>query len=148
MRKIIILLAFLVSQNISAQLDKSSDLYKTILKLDKELFDAYNTCTENLDKHAAFYADNIEFFHDMGGLETSKENLIKSIENNICGKVTRELVRDSVKMHKIPNYGIIVTGYHKFHNLVEKSVSKPSKFIVFWKEIDKNWKITKVVSLH
>ncbi len=43
-----------------AQLEKTSELYKTILGLDTELFDAYNTCTDNLEKHASFYADEID----------------------------------------------------------------------------------------
>ena len=131
-----------------AQLEKTSELYKTILGLDTELFDAYNTCTDNLEKHASFYADEIEFFHDGGGLSTSKKEIIEAIKKNICGKVTRDLVADSVEIHKIPNYGVVVIGYHKFNNLIEKSTSKPSKFILFWKQIDTNWKLTKVVSLH
>jgi len=137
-----------VSFSTMAQVDKSSELYKTILNLDKELFDAYNTCTDNLEKHASFYADEIEFFHDKGGLSTSKEDIIESIKNNICGKVTRELVADSIEIHEIPNYGVVVLGYHKFNNLIEKSTSEPSKFIVFWKQIDNDWKLTKVISLH
>ena len=147
MKKIILIL-FLIPIMGLAQIEKSSELYKTILQLDKELFDAYNTCAENLDKHASFYADEIEFFHDKGGLATSKKEIIDSIKKNICGKVTRELVTDSVEVHKIPNYGVVVMGYHKFTNLIEKSTSDPLKFIVFWKQIDDKWKLTKVVSLH
>ena len=147
-KSLIIVFLLLVSFSITAQVEKTSELYKTILALDKELFDAYNTCTENLEKHASFYADEIEFFHDAGGLSTSKKEIIESIKKNICGKVTRDLVADSVEIHKIPDYGVVVIGYHKFNNLIEKSTSKPSKFILFWKHTDTNWKLTKVVSLH
>lgn len=134
--------------SINAQVEKSSELYKIILGLDKELFDAYNTCSDNIEKHASFYANDIEFFHDGSGLSTSKKEIIEAIKNNICGKVTRELIKDSIEIHEIPNYGVVVIGYHKFNNLIEKSTSEPSKFIVFWKQIDNNWKLTKVVSLH
>ena len=149
MKKHFFLIVFLVgSFSIPAQVEKTSELYKTILDLDKELFDAYNTCTDNLEKHASFYADEIEFFHDGSGLSTSKTEIIEAIKKNICGKVTRDLVADSVEIHEIPNYGVVVIGYHKFNNLIEKSTSDPSKFIVFWKQIDTKWKVTKVVSLH
>ena len=149
MKKQLVIFTFLfISFSIFSQVEKSSELYKTILNLDKELFDAYNTCTDNLEKHASFYADEIEFFHDGSGLSTSKEEIIEAIKNNICGKVTRDLVADSIEIHEIPNYGVVVIGYHKFNNLIEKSTSEPSKFIVFWKQIDTNWKLTKVVSLH
>lgn len=147
-KPLIIVFLLLASFSIPAQVEKTSELYNTILALDKELFDAYNTCTENLEKHASFYADEIEFFHDVGGLSTSKKEIIESIKKNICGKVTRDLVTESVEIHKIPDYGVVVIGYHKFNNLIEKSTSKPSKFILFWKQIDTNWKLTKVVSLH
>ena len=149
MKKVFFLSLFILTfVTISAQVDNSSELYKTIEKLDKELFDAYNTCTKNLDKHASFYSDDIEFFHDKGGLQTSKVELVESIKNNICGKVKRELVPGSLEVHKIPNYGVVVIGYHKFHNLVEKSISDPAKFILFWKQNEDDWKLTKVVSLH
>jgi hypothetical protein len=131
-----------------AQVEKSSELYKTILNLDKELFDTYNTCSENLEKHASFYSEEIEFFHDKGGLSTSKEEIIEAIKKNICGKVTRDLVADSIEIHEIPNYGVVVIGFHKFNSLIEKSTSDPSKFILFWKHTDSNWKLAKVVSLH
>lgn len=137
-----------VSFSTSAQVEKTSELYKTILSLDKELFDTYNSCSLNLEKHASFYSDDIEFFHDKGGLSTSKEEIMEAIKKNICGKVTRELIEDSIEIHEIPNYGVIVIGHHKFNNLIEKSTSEPSKFILFWKQTDSNWKLTKVVSLH
>lgn len=139
-----------ISISVSAQLKKDSDLYKIIENLDKELFETYNNCldAESLQKHASFYAEDIEFFHDMSGLATSKTAIIEAIRKNICGKVKRELVAGSIEVHKIPNYGVVAIGYHKFHNLVENSVSQPSKFIGFWREKDSKWEIAKVVSLH
>jgi hypothetical protein len=62
--------------------------------------------------------------------------------------VKRELVSNSLEMYEIPNYGVVVIGFHKFHNLIEKSVSPPSKFIIFWKQNKNDWKLAKVVSLH
>ena len=44
MTKQLLVFIFLIgSLSIQAQIEKSSELYKTILALDKELFDAYNT---------------------------------------------------------------------------------------------------------
>ena len=50
---------------------------------DKEYFDAYNTC--DMDTQASLYSENLEFFHDKGGLSTSKQEILTSIETNICG---------------------------------------------------------------
>ena len=39
-------------------------LYDTIVHLDSLFFAAYNNCDVNLETHAAFYADSVEFYHD------------------------------------------------------------------------------------
>ncbi|PQJ82382.1 nuclear transport factor 2 family protein [Polaribacter glomeratus] len=123
------------------------DLYNDILKMDSIYFTAYNTC--DLKTQAAIYADEIEFFHDKGGLLTDKDVLLKSLEENICNKVTRTLIKGSVEVYTINNYGAIQIGYHKFYNKLEpNAASIPSKFIVVWKKEDENWKMTKVISLH
>ena len=115
--------------------------------MDKEFFGAYNNC--DLEKQADIYADNIEFFHDKAGLMTSKQEIIDGTERNICGKVTRELIKGSVEVYPIADYGAVQIGFHKFHNNQEPDApSIPSKFIIMWKNNNDDWKITKVISLH
>ena len=66
------------------------------------------------------------------------------------GKVFRELKKGSIEVYPIANYGAIEIGFHRFHNNTEKE-TKPGrfgKFIVIWQHADKEWKITRVVSLH
>lgn len=124
------------------------ELYNTIIAMDSTFFQAYNTC--NLDKQVAIYSDNIEFYHDKGGLMTIKQDLIDGTKNNICGKVTREVVKGSIEVYPIKDFGAIEMGLHKFHNNTEKEgmPSNSSKFIIFWKNNNNIWTITKVVSLH
>lgn len=130
-----------------AQANASSDLHQTLAQLDKTYFDAYNSC--DLETQANMYAEDIEFFHDQGGLSTDKQDLIDALERNICGKVTRTLVAGSLEVYPIPNYGAVVMGLHSFFNNQEPDViSKPSKFVTIWKQIDNKWLITKVISLH
>ncbi len=125
-------------------------LYDKIVHLDSVFFAAYNNCTLQLDKYAAFYSDSIEFYHDKGGLSTSKKDVVEGTKKNICGKVTRELVKGSVEVYPIAGYGAVEMGLHTFNNKQEKQTGPPkvSKFIIFWHNTDKGWKITKVVSLH
>jgi len=75
---------------------ESKELYNTIVHMDSVYFNAYNTC--DMDKQAAIYADSIEFYHDKGGLQTSKQALLDAIKKNICGKVTRQLVPGSIEV--------------------------------------------------
>jgi hypothetical protein len=122
-------------------------LYDTILRMDSIYFHAYNTC--DMATQAAIYADSIEFYHDKGGLETNKQRLLEAIKNNICGKVTRVLVKSSVEVYPIAGYGAVEIGLHQFINHQESETpSKPDKFIVIWRHQNDRWQITRVVSLH
>ena len=122
-------------------------IYDDIVAMDKEYFDAYNSC--DMKKQALLYAEDLEFFHDKGGLSTSKQEVLTSIEKNICGKVTRTLLEESIEVYPIKEYGAIEIGYHKFYNNQEpNAISKPSKFIMVWKKEEEKWKISKVISLH
>jgi hypothetical protein len=121
-------------------------LYDTIVYLDSVFFDAYNTC--NMELQADFYADDIEFYHDQGGLMTSKQEILDAIRRNICGKVTRELVKGSIEVYPIGTYGAVEMGFHKFHNLLEGSISRGGKFVVIWVNDARKWKVSRVISLH
>ena len=139
-------------KNILAYTYKPDDqkLHDTIVTLDSAFFQAYNTCNLNLEKYGAFYLDNIEFYHDKGGIMTSKKDIIEATEKNVCGKVTRELVKGSIEVYPIANYGAIEMGFHKFHNNTEKETTpaRVGKFIIIWQYLNNEWKIARVVSLH
>ncbi len=123
-------------------------LYKTILRQDSIFFAAYNTC--NISKQAELFNDNIEFYHDNGGLSTNKAEIMESIRKNICGKVRRELVAGSIEVYPIKNFGAVEIGLHKFYNNQEKpgTPSRAGKFIIIWQQKDGGWFISRVVSLH
>ncbi|WP_226789293.1 nuclear transport factor 2 family protein [Polaribacter reichenbachii] len=150
----IAIIMFLHSFFTSAQIEEipeykivNTKLYSEIVKMDSIYFTAYNKC--DIKTQASIYNENIEFFHDKGGLATDKKQLLKSIEENICNKVTRTLIKGSLEVYPIHNYGAIEIGYHKFYNEEEPNAkSVPSKFIVTWKKENENWTITKVISLH
>jgi len=126
---------------------QSKTLYETIAELDSIFFHAYNTC--DIKTQAEFYSDSIEFYHDQGGLITSKQLLLEATQKNICGKVTRELVKGSIEVSPIPNYGAVEIGMHMFHNNQEKGqVPHASRFVVIWRNRGERWTIEKVISLH
>jgi hypothetical protein len=122
-------------------------LQNKIEELDDVFFAAYNTC--DLEKQALLISEDIEFFHDKGGLSTSKTDIIEALKTNICGKVTRELVKGSIEVYPINNYGAVQLGYHKFFNNQEpEAISNPSRFITVWKNENENWRMTRIISLH
>jgi ketosteroid isomerase-like protein len=122
-------------------------LYQTILELDEKYFTAYNTC--DMETQAEMYNEDLEFYHDQGGFVSSKATILQSIQDNICGKVTRTLVEGSVEVYPIKGYGAVEIGYHTFFNNQEPNArQKPVKFITIWKQTDERWTISRVVSLH
>jgi len=125
----------------------SLELYNEIVQQDSNFFAAYNVC--DLNKQSAIYSDSIEFYHDLGGLMTSKQAILDGTKRNICGKVTRELIKGSIEVYPIKDYGAVEMGWHQFHNNQEKNDKPhPSKFTILWKHTSSGWKITRVISLH
>lgn len=126
-----------------------AELHKTIARQDSIFFDAYNHCDTKLKVYSDYYAENLEFYHDKGGVMTSKKDVVEATKKNICGKVTRHLKPGSIEVYPIKDYGAIEMGLHQFHNKAEPdAVPHDSKFIIFWHYVNKQWKIEKVVSLH
>ena len=133
---------------LSPYIPESKELHDTVARLDSILFDAYNNC--KLDIFASLVSDDIEFYHDRGGLSTSKPGLVTALKNNICDKVTRELLKGSIEVYPIPNYGAVEMGIHRFHNNQEKDggPSRFSKFVHIWHREDGGWRLSRVISLH
>ncbi len=125
----------------------AEELPGTLAALDAALFDSFNRC--DLDKFATFFAEDVEFYHDKGGLTLGRASLVESIRNNICGKVRREVVAGSLEAHPIAGYGAVQMGSHRFYELNAKPGSGPvgvAKFIHVWQHKDGAWKITRVIS--
>jgi hypothetical protein len=125
---------------------ESKALYDTIVRMDSTWEDSYNNC--RMDVQERLISDDLEFYHDRGGVMTSKKLLIEALKNNICGKVTRELLKGSIEVYPINNYGAVEMGYHRFHNKNEKSTSHYARFVHIWHNENGQWKITRVISLH
>ena len=126
---------------------QSQELYNTIAHMDSVYFNAYNTC--DMAKQAELYSDSLEFYHDKGGLQTSKQAVLEALKKNICGKVTRVLVKGSIEVYPIAGFGAVEIGLHRFINHQESELpSKPDKFIMVWRYKNDKWQITRVISLH
>ena len=136
------------SSGLPAYMPESKGLHDTIVMMDSLLFDSYNNC--KLDVFESLISEDLEFYHDRGGLSTSKPGLVEAIKNNICGKVTRELLKGSIEVYPIPNFGAVEMGAHRFYNNQEKErgPSRFSKFVQIWHNENGKWKLSRVVSLH
>jgi ketosteroid isomerase-like protein len=121
-------------------------LFHTVQALDKELFDAYNHC--DLDKFGSLLADDLEFYHDIGGLARGRQATVDALKNNICGKVTRELVPGTLEVYPIANYGAVEIGVHRFHHPGHDDTEPvgEGKFVQLWHNENGSWKLTRIFS--
>jgi len=122
------------------------ELDKAIGALDAALFDAYNRC--DLVKFSSFFVEDVEFYHDQGGVTLGRQNLTDSVKKNICGKTTRELVPGTLQVHYMKGYGAVEMGVHRFHHPGHEDAEGvgEGRFIHLWQYKDGAWKITRVIS--
>ena len=102
-------------------------LTNLILEQDRLFWNAYNTC--DLESFKKFFTDDVEFYHDQGGVTLGVNALTETVRTNLCGsnprRVRREAVPDSVKVFPLRNgreiYGAVISGEHLFY------VTEPGK---------------------
>ncbi len=121
-------------------------LFQTVAALDTELFDAYNRC--DLEKLGSLVADDLEFYHDKTGLSVGKQKFLAAIQQNICGKVRRDLVPGTMQVYPINGYGAVEMGIHRFHHPGHDDTEGvgEAKFVTLWQNQGGRWKITRVIS--
>lgn len=155
-RAIMLFLIFLLLTNwMKAQSNNNSatsqELFDKIASSDSSLFEAFNTC--NLVRVETFFTEDLEFYHEKGGLTTTRKRVIEVMKNNLCGensnRVRRELVKGSLEVYPISNYGAVQTGEHRFY-LTQKGRKEKldgiGKFVHIWRKKDGEWRISRVIS--
>lgn len=128
------------------KIQSQAELDKALTALDAALFDAYNKC--DLEKFGALIDENVEFYHDQGGVTLGRAALVESVKNNICGKVTRELVPGTLQVFYMKGYGAIEMGVHRFHHPGHEDTEGvgEGRFVHLWQYKDGAWRITRVLS--
>lgn len=128
------------------KIQNQAELDRAITALDAALFDSYNRC--DLAKFESFFVDDVEFYHDQGGVTLGSAALTASVKKNICGKVTRELVPGTLKIYPIKGYGAVEMGVHRFHHPGHEDTEGvgEGQFVHLWQYKDGAWKITRVIS--
>lgn len=122
------------------------ELFRTVQALDTKLFDAYNRC--DLVTFGSMVAEDLEFYHDVGGLSRSRQASVDALKKNICGKVTRELVPGTLEVHPIANYGALEIGVHRFRHPGRDHIEPvgEARFIHLWRKNGSGWELARVIS--
>lgn len=126
----------------------SKELYDTIAYFDAVFFNAFNT--HNFDKLKTFLSEDLEFYHDLGGVTNYDQNLAafkKTFESD--RSVRRELVESTLEVYPIKGYGAVETGTHRFYATEkgqQEKLSSEAKFVQIWQNKDGAWKIARIIS--
>jgi ketosteroid isomerase-like protein len=124
--------------------DAVSGLYATIAALDEKLFDASNRC--DLETFGSLLADDLEFYHDQAGVTWTAQALIAATEQNICGKVRRELIPGTLEVDRIEGFGAVEMGSHRFCKPDGDTCMGSARFMHVWKHENGQWKLSRVIS--
>lgn len=147
MIKLFILILLFLTQVAFAQTNKDvlkmAALRTEIIKMDSLLFSvAFNQCDTTLFKK--IIADDIEFYDDRSGLNTSKANEIKSLVSKcvMSKKLTRKL--NSCTIDKLGDFGAVQLGEHTFY--FDGKPTGTGKFIHIWERKGNDWELKRIVS--
>ncbi|MBL7857391.1 MAG: nuclear transport factor 2 family protein [Cyclobacteriaceae bacterium] len=126
-----------------------------ILHLDSLFWKAYNSCDVNTLQ--TFFTADVEFYHDKGGLTTTKNELVMTIKSGLCNntdfRLRREAVKGSIQLFPLQKsnatYGAILSGQHVFYI---NETGKPetldglARFTHVWLYTDGQWKMSRILS--
>ena len=131
---------------------EARQLFETISRMDGQLFDAFNA--HKLDAVMAMFSDDVEFYQDNDGVsnyQQTKKDFGKMFES--VPDIKRELVKGSLEVYPIKDYGAIEIGLHRFcHNRDPSGATSGGlecgsfKFVHIWRKTGGEWKLTRVIS--
>ena len=147
-RVFVVSLALAAATAISAfaQASNPPALQEEISRMDRTLSEAFNA--HDLDRLMSLFSEDLEFYHDTGGLEAHAEVTegFKALFARNDG-IRRELVPGSLRIYPVKGYGAIEVGSHRFcHDEHGRPDCGTFEFVHIWKKQDAQWRITRVVS--
>ncbi len=134
-----------VSSHAQSIYDNTKLLELEILKYDSLFWTAYNKC--DVEQMTSFLTDDIEFYHDKGGLTKGLTTFKKTLETNLCAdgpRLKRVAKEGSVEVFPLNGIGAIISGDHYFY--IGDKVDGLAKFTHVWRYENNTWKMARVLS--
>lgn len=121
-----------------------AELPALLAQLDQRHFDAFNHC--DIDALQALYAPDVEFFHDLNGRVMNREQFLQAVRKNICGKLQRRLLPDTLEVYPLAKVGALQMGRHCFVLTGQADCIQQGRFTILWRFDGTSWQIAKVFS--
>ena len=149
------LLAPLASAAEPVVLPDADTLRAQIAARDIEFFDVqFEQCAP--ERMRALLTDDVEFFHDKGGLVKGADAFVAMYETMCTQRKApdawrsrRKLVEGTLHVDPVPGFGAIQTGEHTFHERQgdgpQKLVGR-AKFAIVWQLAADGWRMSRILS--
>ena len=124
----------------------SQALYDEIAYMDSMLFQAFNT--QNIKQFKSLFTEDLEWFQDNDGV-VPYNKCFEKFENTFKkeNKLSRQLVKGSLEVHPIKDYGAIEIGVHQFRHIENgKEEIGTFKFVMIWQKKSNKWRVSRVIS--
>lgn len=128
---------------------KSGELFEAIQRADTAIFAAFNA--HDVARLMSMFTDDVEFYDDgdaVHGLSTYAQTKADFEKMSLSvPDLRRELVKESLEVYPLKNYGAIEIGEHRFcHKENGKDDCGVFKFAMIWRKTGDSWKISRVIS--
>lgn len=126
-----------------------------VRKFDGAYWQAFNRC--DVAGLAEMNTADLEFYHDVGGLMSGRDQFVSAMKKNICASpqrgLRREAIGDSVRVFPLRNkgelYGAIISGEHQFYEVKNGAVGHATGTARFTHVLVLNkgrWQVARVLS--
>ena len=133
----------------------SDDPTRAVLARDAAFWAAYNRC--DVPAMADYFTEDVEFYHDRGGLTRGHEAMVASLRDSLCGtpdsRVRREEVAGAVHLYPMKKgdvvYGAVLAGEHLFYVLQKgkpEFLDGRAHFADLWVLDKGTWRMSRVLS--
>ncbi|MEH6307739.1 nuclear transport factor 2 family protein [Olivibacter sp. CPCC 100613] len=133
---------------------QTKEIEALVHQQDSLFWEGYNRC--DIELQGQLISDDVEFYHDKGGITRGKAALLASIKNNLCSsnfRLRREPIKETIKIHLLRSgesvYGALITGEHLFYVKEENKNERLDGHALFanlWLLKDGKWLMSRVLS--
>ncbi len=128
----------------------NGDPEAAVRQADAAFWQAYNAC--GLTTIGDFFSEDIEFYHDKGGLTKSRPAMVASLRKGICNDPSRRIRREAygtAAYHPMAGHRALLSGEHRFYTREPgqpEHLDGQAKFDELWELSDGRWRMSRVFS--
>lgn len=126
-----------------------------VRQFDERYWQAFDSC--DVKRMVDYNAEDLEFYHDVGGASFGRAQFAKDLKNNLCSnperRVRRAAVADTIKVYPLRErdrlYGAIISGEHQFFNTVKGQAEELTGQALFTHVLllkNGAWQVSRVLS--